>query len=112
MKHALTKTTWVLLAVFILGMALAAVPAQAVEFPVSAVLTLNPDAIPGPKKVTAQVQVTNVSGADMSTPVSLFDPYGKLVSVFGRGGEAVLKKDASTSVSAEVLVSQAMLDAG
>ncbi len=112
MKHALTKTTWVLLAVFILGMMPAAVPAQAAEFPVSAVLTLNPDAIPGPQKVTAQVQVTNISGADMTSPVSLYDPYGKLVSVFGRGGEAVLKKDASTSVSAEVLVSQAMMDAG
>ena len=68
MKHALTKTTWVLLAVFILGMTLAAVPAQAVEFPVSAVLTLNPDAISGPEKVTAQLQVTNVSGADMTSP--------------------------------------------
>ena len=112
MKHALTKTTWVLLAVFILGMALPAVPALALEFPVSAVLTLNPDAISGPQKVTAQLQVTNVSGADMTSPVSLYDPYGKLVSVFGRGGEATLKKDASTSISAEVLVSQAMLDAG
>ncbi len=112
MKHALTKTTWVLLAVFILGMALAAVPAAALEFPVSAVLTLNPDAISGPQKVTAQLQVTNVSGEDMTSPVRLFDPYGKLVSVFGRGGEATLKKDASTSISAEVSVSQEMLDAG
>ena len=110
MKYALTKKTWGLIALLIV--ALAALPALAAEFPVSAVLTLSPDAISGPETVTAQLQVTNTSGADMTTPVSLYDPYGKLVSVFGKGGQAVLKKDASTSVSAQIVVSQEMLDAG
>ena len=110
MKFALTKKTWVVLALMIF--ALAALPAQAADFPVSATLTLNPDAIAEPGTVTAQIQVTNISGADMTRPVSLYDPYGKLVSVFGKGGEATLKKDASTTVSAQVRVSQEMLDQG
>ena len=109
MKHALTKILWVLLAVFVLT---ASLPALAADFPVSAVLTLEPDAVSGPGKVTAHLTVTNVSGADMTSPVSLYDPYGKLVSVFGRGGELTLKKGGESSVSAEVSVSQAMLDAG
>ena len=112
MKRALTIRTWlpaILLALTLMGLA---VPALAVDFPVSAEMTLTPDAISGPGTVTAQIQVTNVSGQDMQRPVSLYDPNGKLVNVFGRGGEATLKKDASTTISAQVTVTQAMLDAG
>ena len=112
MKLALTKRTWGLLLVLAVLLALASLPALAADFPVSAVLTLSPDAISGPETVTAQLQVTNISGEDMTSPVSLYDPYGKLVSVFGKGGEAALKKGASMSISAQVAISQAMLDAG
>ena len=90
MKLALTKRTWGLLLALAVLLTLASLPALAADFPVSAVLTLSPEAISGPETVTAQLQVTNISGEDMTSPVSLYDPYGKLVSVFGKGGEAAL----------------------
>ena len=91
---------------------MAALPALAVDTPVMAQITITPDEMSVPGPVDVSITVTNISGADLKRPVTLYDPNGKLVSGFGQNGSATLKADAKMSVSLQGTVTQEMLDQG
>ena len=91
---------------------MAALPALAVETPVEAHITVTPDEMSVPGPVDVSISVTNISGADLKQPVTLYDPNGRVVSGFGQNGSAALKADAQMSVSLQGNVTQEMLDQG
>ena len=106
--HRMRRT---LLALVILCL-LMAVPALAVNPPVAAQITVTPDEMSVPGPVDVSISVTNISGADLKRPVTLYDPNGKIVSGFGQNGSATMKKDAQMTISLQGSVTQEMLDAG
>ena len=91
---------------------MAALPALAVDTPVMAQITISPNEMSVPGPVDVSISVTNISGADLTRPVTLYDPNGKLVSGFGQNGSATLKANAQMSVSLQGAVTQEMLDQG
>ena len=91
---------------------MAALPALAVETPVMAQISISPNEMSEPGPVDVSISVKNISGADLTQPVTLYDPYGRLVAGFGQNGSATLKADAEMTVSLQDTVSQEMIDQG
>ena len=112
MQTALSKRIrGIVLAVLVLCL-MAALPALAVETPVTAQITISPEEMSVPGPVDVSISVTNISGADLTQPVTLYDPNGRLVSGFGQNGSVTMKADAQMSVSLQGTVTQEMLDQG
>ena len=112
MQTALSKRIrGIVLAVLVLCL-MAALPALAVETPVTAQITISPEEVSVPGPVDVSISVTNISGADLTQPVTLYDPNGRLVSGFGQNGSVTMKADAQMSVSLQGTVTQEMLDQG
>ena len=101
----------IILAILVLCL-MAALPALAVETPVTAQIAISPEEMSVPGTVDVSISVTNISGADLTQPVTLYDPNGKIVSGFGQNGSATLKAGAQMSVSLQGTVTQEMLDQG
>ncbi len=66
----------------------------------------------GPGEIGIQVRVTNTTGADMTDPVTLYDPSGNVVTAFGDGGSKLLKAEQPYSWSGTYNVSQEELEGG
>ena len=112
MRTALIHRIRPALLVLLILCLMAALPALAVDTPVMAQITISPDEMSVPGPVNVSISVNNISGADLTRPVTLYDPNGKIVSGFGQNGSATLKKDAKMSVSLQGTVTQEMLDQG
>ena len=113
MQTALVHRMRLALAALLALCLLAAVPsALAVDSPISAQITITPDEMSTPGPVGVSISVTNISGADLTQPVTLYDPNGRIVSGFGQNGSALMKKDAQMTVSLQGQVTQEMLDEG
>lgn len=88
-----------------------ALPAMAEE-QINFTLSVEPSSLTAPGPVTVSVRVANVSDADMTEPVLLYDPDGQIVTTFGDGGQALIKKGEFVSAQHTYHVSQAQLDDG
>ena len=95
------------LAVFLCAAALAAG-----TDPIDVTVSVSPDTLSAPGDVTVSVRVTIVSNEDLAQAVSLYDPAGKLVTVFGDGGSAMFKQDEFRTVQMTWAVTKEELDAG
>ena len=112
MRTALIHRIRPALLVLLILCLMAALPALAVETPVTAQITISPEEMSVPGPVNVSITVTNISGAELTQPVTLYDPNGKVVSGFGQNGSAKLKAKAKMSVSLQGTVTQEMLDQG
>ncbi len=117
MNDAQIRRPYALLAclVLFLLLVLAAVSASAAVEPedIGFELTLDPVSLTAPGEVTASVRVTNLGGADISEPLSLFDADGKLLAqAFDGGSLFPLKAGEFRTWQGKWYVSQGHLDAG
>ncbi len=80
--------------------------------PVSVTIQVSPDGMTGPGEVNVSLRVSNPTGEDMISPVTLLDPDGNVVASFGDGGSYILKSGDSRSWEGKWNVTQAQLDAG
>ncbi len=86
--------------------------ASAEDAPVEATITLTPSSMAVPSDAEYSIRVANVSGEDMTSAVTLYDPAGKVVAGFGDGGSAILKSEEYRTVTGQVSVTQKQLDEG
>ena len=112
MQTALIQRIRLALGALLVLCLMSALPALAVDTPVMAQISISPEELSVPGPVDVSIGVTNISGADLTRPVTLYDPNGKIVSGFGQNGSATLKAGAQMSVSLQGTVSQEMLDQG
>jgi len=112
MKSALTHRLIQALLLAALLSVLACLPALAVEAPVLATMTITPDEMSVPVPVTAHIKIENISGADLTSPLTLYDPSGRKVTAFGDNGSLTLKAGESTTINRELNVTQEMIDQG
>ena len=109
-QKTMKKTCIVLaLLVMLLGMfAMSASAADNVNFTIS----VEPASLTEPGAVTVSVRVVNAGETDMTEPVVLYDPDGNIVTGFGDGGQALIKKGEYVSTQHTYQVTQAQLDEG
>ncbi len=87
--------------------------AAATEAGLSFTLSVEPASLTAPGKVTVSARVSNAGTEDITVPLSLKDPDGKLVTSFGDGGSLFpLKSGQSMPWQGEYQVSQQQLDEG
>lgn len=106
-----SKKLYALLMAALAVLLLFALPAAAEE-PISLSLSVEPASLTAPADVTVSIRVVNNSGADMSEPVTLYDPDGQLVTAFGDGGQALIKQGDYVTAQQTYHVTQAQLDEG
>ena len=109
--HEMKKRIALLLALVAALVLLLALPALAEEAVIFS-LSVDPDSLTEPGPVTVSIRVANNSGADMTEPVLLYDPDGNVVTGFGDGGAAILKKDAIVTAQQTYQVKKAQLSEG
>lgn len=80
--------------------------------PVVFTMKITPDQLSAPGEVSVSLNVSNSSGEDMISPVTLYDPDGSVVASFGDGGSYALKGGESRSWEGKWNVTQQQLDAG
>lgn len=80
--------------------------------PVVFSIHVSPGQLSAPGEVSVSLSLSNSSGEDMVSPVTLYDPDGNVVASFGDGGSYVLKAGESRSWEGKWNVSQQLLDAG
>ena len=80
--------------------------------PVNVTIQVTPDSMTGPGEVSVSLRVSNPTGVDMISPVTLLDPDKNVVASFGDGGSYILKSGDSRSWEGKWNVTQAQLDAG
>lgn len=112
MTSALKSTLRRVAVLLALIMLFSAQAALAAGDPIDVTISLSPESLSAPGKVDVSIRVANVSGADMTAPVTLYDPLGKVVAGFGDGGSALLKAEEFRTVSGSWSVTQDQLDAG
>jgi len=106
-----TKKRFALLLAALAVLMLFALPALAEE-PLSFSLSVEPASLTEPGPVTVSIRVVNNSGADLTEPVSLQDPDGKVVTTFGDGGQALIKQGDFVSAQQTYNVTQEQLNDG
>ena len=107
----LMKKVRKLLALAVLLMTVFALNAFAAEN-VNFTISVDPASLTEPGNVTVSVRVVNAGDADMTEPVLLYDPDGNIVTSFGDGGQALIKKGEFVSTQHVYAVSQQQLDEG
>jgi len=108
-QNLMKKIRMLLALVMLLAMfALSASAAENVNFTIS----VEPSSLTEPGPVTVSVRVVNAGEADMTEPVVLYDPDGNIVSGFGDGGQALIKKGEYVTAQHVYNVSQQQLDEG
>ena len=114
MKNALRLNKRILLALvcILLCTILCAGAQEEAAVPISAVISVSPDTLTKSADVTVSLRVTNVSGADITSPVTLYDPAGNTVSAFGDGGAVLLNADESRTYTGVWTVTEDELKAG
>lgn len=101
--------TMLALLVMLLGVfAMSASAAENVNFNIS----VEPSSLTEPGEVTVSIRVVNAGETDMTEPVVLYDPDGNIVSGFGDGGQALIKKGEYVSAQHSYNVTQSQLDEG
>ncbi len=75
-------------------------------------ISISPNIMSEPKKVTVSVKVINVGDDDMPGNVTLYGPNGKTVTDFGDGGSAALKIGSTITCTTSWNVTQTQLDNG
>ena len=87
--------------------------AASVEAGLTFTLSVEPSSLTAPGTVTVSARVSNAGEEDITVPLSLKDPDGRLVTSFGDGGSLFpLKSGQSMPWQGQYQVSQAQLDEG
>jgi hypothetical protein len=87
--------------------------ASTAEAGLNFILSVEPASLTAPGAVTVSARVSNAGSEDITVPLSLKDPDGKLVTSFGDGGSLFpLKSGQSIPWQGEYKVSQKQLDEG
>jgi len=105
------KRICTLLALAVMLLAMFVLNANAAEN-VNFTISVEPASLPAPGNVTVSIRVVNAGDADMTEPVTLYDPDGNVVTSFGDGGQALIKKGEYVSAQHTYAVSQDQLDEG
>ena len=80
--------------------------------PVVFTIQVTPEQLTAPGEVNVSLNVSNVTGEDMISPVTLYDPEGNVLASFGDGGSYLLKAGEERTWEGMWNVTQAQLDAG
>ena len=80
--------------------------------PIDFTIQVTPKALTEPGPVTVSLRVANTSSANMTDPVTLYDPAGNVVKSFGNQGSYTLAAEAFRAWEGTWNVTQAQLDAG
>ena len=80
--------------------------------PVVFTIQVSPTQLSAPGEVDVTLNVSNSSAADMTLPVTLYDPDGNVIASFGDGGSYVLKANETRAWEGKWNVTQEQLDAG
>ncbi len=86
--------------------------ALAVVDPIDFDIQITPDSLTAPGDVQVSLRVANVGSADMTDPVTLYDPAGNVVASFGDGGSVMLAAGAFKTWEGTWKVTEAQLDKG
>ena len=87
--------------------------AQTTEPGLTFTLSVDPSTLTAPGEVTVSARVDNAGGEDITLPLSLYDPDGKLVTSFGDGGILYrLNSGESFPWQGKYTVKQSQLDDG
>ena len=81
-KSRLTAIILLVVLLFACGASAQQAAAPSIAFTIS----IEPQSMTAPGNVTVAARVSNAGNADMTTPISLYDPEGKLVTTFSDGG--------------------------
>lgn len=108
-RNYMTKRRIMLFFVLLVG---ACTSAIASEVPVVGTIELSPAYLTGPGEVTVSITVSNATDADLTDPVTLFDPAAQPVTDFGTNGEAMLKSGETLTWTGVYAVNQRTLDNG
>jgi len=104
-----------LICLLVLGLVLTGQPAFAQALPggLSFTLSVEPASLTAPGTVTVSARVSNAGSEDITTPLSLYDPDGKLVTAFADGGSlGKLPSGENYLWQGQYAVKQAQLDEG
>jgi len=105
----------ILICLLVLSLVLAVFSASAQALPEGLTFTLSvePASLTAPGTVTVSARVSNAGGADITSPMSLYDPDGKLVAAFADGGSlGRLPSGENYPWQGQYAVKQAQLDEG
>lgn len=105
------KKICTVLALLVLLLSLFAMSAFAAEN-INFTISVEPASLTEPGPVTVSIRVANAGETDMTEPVVLYDPDGNIVTGFGDGGQALIKKGDYVSTQHTYHVTQAQLDEG
>ena len=105
------RKIYALLALLVMLLCTFAMGASAAEN-VNFAISVEPASLTEPGAVTVSIRVVNAGETDMTEPVVLYDPDGNIVTGFGDGGQALIKKGEYVSAQHTYNVTQAQLDEG
>ena len=87
--------------------------AQNVQTEISFTISVEPTSLTAPGTVTVSTRIANAGTEDMNSPISLYDPDGKLVTAFADGGSLPrLPAGESHTWQGQYAVKQSQLDEG
>ena len=87
--------------------------AQSVQTGINFTISVEPTSLTAPGTVTVSTRIANAGSEDMNSPISLYDPDGKLVTAFADGGSLPrLPAGESHTWQGQYAVKQSQLDEG
>jgi hypothetical protein len=108
----MTRTTGVILLILAIAFMFQCAGLSEEADPVNVTIQVTPDSLTAPGEVSVSLRVSNPTGEDMISPVTLLDPDKNVVASFGDGGSYILKSGDSRSWEGKWNVTQEQLDAG
>ena len=80
--------------------------------PVKASIQYSPASISGPQDIEVNITITNVGTEDMTEPVTLYSPDGKIIKDFGENGQILLAVGSSKTYTGKWALTQKDLTNG
>lgn len=80
--------------------------------PVKASIQYSPASISGPQDIEVNITITNVGTEDMTEPVTLYSPDGKIIKDFGENGQILLAVGSSKTYTGKWTLTQKDLTNG
>lgn len=83
-----------------------------VSDPIKASIQYSPASLSAPQDIEINITITNVGTEDMTEPVTLYSPDGKIIKDFGENGQVLLSVGSSKTYSGKWSISQSDLENG
>lgn len=80
--------------------------------PIKASIQYSPASISGPQDIEVNITITNVGTEDMTEPVTLYSPDGKIIKDFGENGQILLAVGSSKTYTGKWTLTQKDLNNG